>query len=381
MKKKILSRGICVVEFSFHTFAVANLLFFLSDVSRSHLFVRWRGRGDWRQEFPFSDDQVEFSIFPTEKRVARASLAFYLGVLRVARSSDRVWVATGPESKIFPDLLFLIILICVKRTGMVLGIRNIDRWVVSSGRNESLDRIRASLLPRIPHLVFESRLQMTTFTQINPGYTGTVDFLPVGFSDGREIWSGLDSTRASKSSADDARLIVGLVGGLDPDRRNYADLLAALREMSLAHRARFTFRILGRTTNPDSQPILEELASLCHVDCFEAYIPSRVMLEKMEDCDVLCAPLKPGLGYGNRKGTGAIGDALISRKKLLVPDEIYLGADFDPIVLRYSSSRVLRQILVGLLLNPRTLKISARDLRQFDARSARLRLMSGPLQE
>lgn len=359
-----------IIEFSFHTGVVANLVRTVGRAAGSSFHLRWRTKADWRDEIPVGPQAIRPFISDATHSAALASFAFYGGVFRRAPRSRVLWVSTGPESNILADLLFFLILCLFWRRKMVLSVRNSDRWGCARGAPSFQDRVRSWVILRIPMLVFESNVQRMFFHECVPSFEGRSSSLPVLFSDAIEIW-GRDLANPRRRVTQEAgSLTIGLLGGVDPKRRDYETLLTALMLLEPANRRALTIAILGTSKGVDSAGILARLAAVVAVNQFSPYLSNRRLFSEMKRCDLLLSPLSTDVGYGVRKGTGAIGDALVVNLRLVIPGGIELDPEFSPASARYDTATELSVILGGYLSAPKTVEVDPSVYSHYSAQNS-----------
>lgn len=348
-----------LVEFSFHNGVVANLLFAITRFSSVGFHIRWRVDSKWREEVPFDGPEVEPFVSDASKSTVLASVAFYMRILRRIHKKTILWISTGPESRVVPDLLFLLLLIGLRGRSMVLSIRNLERWLRRPEERSLQDYLRSRVIHFVPRLVFESEVQRSRFAQEVPAFKGRTAVLPVFFSDASRVWATDISRRAPLISGE---IRLGLLGGLDEEKRNYRPLLEALAMLDEAERNRLVVSVLGFSNIEGPDPVLASLGKLAKVETFGRYISNKTLVLEMRRCFVLVAPLRDGLGYGEFKGTGSIGDALLSHRIVMLPAEVPVDTEIKTATIPYGSAEELYRLLVLLITRSKTLIIQKKVL-------------------
>lgn len=348
---KIRFQSVEIVEFSFHNAAVGQLVWAMSGLKDSGVHIRWLSQGDHREEIPLAG--TGFAPFVSNATTSRllASFLFYWRVLRRIQGGKYIWVSTGPESKVLPDLVFFLFIWLLWKKGLILSIRNIERWGCSSREKTSQDKVRSWMVSKIPRLVFESETQRRLFHRWHSNYEGRTSSFPVFFSDGRGFW-GHYELENSAEALDKVDLRIGLLGGLDAERRDYGELIVALAALEGALRKRIVVSILGESQSSFSSALIEKLLSLVRVETFGSYISNKVLIRELSKSDVLVAPLRTDLGYGSYKGTGSLGDALIAERRVFMPMGIEVDEELLPAVIRYSSASDLNSRIKQLAYKP-----------------------------
>jgi hypothetical protein len=359
-----------LIEFSFHNGVVANLILAMSAGAQVDVYIRWRTKSNWRDELGLSSREFVGHVADATQSRAIASLSFYKDLLRGLRGSDVLWISTGPESKILADLLFFALLILLKGRKIVLSIRNVARWTRPGSRFFSQDSLRYWLLQRVSRVVFESETQRQCFRLDVPQFQGRTAVLPVFFSDAETIWQNSVDTLVASESFERAGLKIGLLGGIDPSKRDYGVLAAALRQLGSNAQQTVTLSVLGAAKTAQAEVVLHSLSRSVLVEKFGEYISNRTMVAEMKRCDVLIAPLRDDLGYGEQKGTGSVGDALLAGCKLLIPSAIPVDQEFRPATIPYASAEELAQIILSLIDTREANEIPTKILNNYSVKVA-----------
>ena len=82
---------------------------------------------------------------------------------------------------------------------------------------------------------------------------------------------------------------------------------------------------------------------------------------------MLLAPLRTDVGYGARKGTGAIGDSLVANRKLLIPAKIELDNEFISSAITYDSAEELCAQFREVVLQSQTFSLDAAVVRHYSS--------------
>lgn len=358
-----------IVEFSFHNTAVGQLVWAMSGTRNSGVHIRWQSQHDYREEIPLSG--TGFSPFVSNAGKSRliASIFFYWRVLFRIQGNKLIWISTGPESKVLPDLCFLLLIWVAWRKRIILSVRNIERWGCSLRKPTGQDRVRGWLISKIPRLVFESETQRRLFHSWHVNYVGLTSSLPVCFSDGKGFWGNhRDENSGQASEGQDLRL--GLLGGLDAQRRDYGELISALAALEDDTQKRIVISIIGSSSSIFALSLIDKLRSLVKVETFESYISNNTLMRELSKSDVLVAPLRTDMGYGSYKGTGSLGDALIAQCKVLMPSGIQVDEAMCPAVIFYGSASDLTSLLAEFVEKPERQRIDAETLEFYNREQA-----------
>lgn len=222
----------------------------------------------------------------------------------------------------------------------------------------------------LPRLVFESETQRLQFEESAKEFKGRTTSLPVFFSDAGKIWQqdSTDKNPPARGIGSDVRL--GLLGGVDPERRDYETLIGALEMLNHSQKVMMAVSVLGLTRHRTAEEIVTRLRGVAKVATFGEYISNRTLVSEFLECDVLISPLRTDIGYGARKGTGALGDALAANRMLLIPTGIELDEVIMPATLSYGSVEELYSHLVKLISKPRIMSIDAKNLSHYASATA-----------
>lgn len=358
-----------IVEFSFHNGAVGQLVFAMSAIEHSGIHIRWLSQSNHSEEIPLEGTRFTPFVSNATKSRLLGTLLFYLKVLSRIQCRKYIWVSTGPESKVVPDLLFFLFLWFFWKKKMILSVRNIERWGCSFRNETRQDKVRGWIISKIPRLVFESEIQRRLFHRCHSNYEGLTSSFPVFFSDGMGFWGNFGGEN-SRDELEIPDLRIGLLGGVDLERRDYGEVVAALSELESNLRERIVLSILGSSSSSVSSKLIAELRSLVRVETFGSYISNKVLMRELSKSDVLLAPLRTDLGYGSYKGTGSLGDALIAQCKVLMPSAIPVDQELLPAVIPYRSASDLTSQLQQLVDTPQKQRIDIDTLAFYSREQA-----------
>lgn len=365
-----------LIEFSFHNAVVANLIFAMSGRARLDVHIRWRTQSDWKDEIGFYSDGFDAHVADATRSRSGASLFFYAEALKGLKDSDVLWISTGPESNILPDLAIFALLVAFGGRKIVLSIRNVERWIRGPGNGISQDLLRSWLLHRVNRVVLESEIQREAFIQDVRGFSGSTAVVPVFFSDVGKMWQGPTGLFEQCRYIQPRELRIGLLGGLDTTKRDYSELLLALEQLGPKLREGVTLSVLGSASIRGASAVLDSLHDSVSIERFGDYISNHTMVTQMRRCDVLIAPLRIDISYGRRKGTGSVGDAILCGKKLLLPSAIPVDAKLYPAIIPYESATDLHGILLSMIHVPKAHDIPSEILEEFTAATSFNRALS-----
>ena len=222
-------RCVHVIEFGSHIGVASNVAYMLKEIAPVSLHTRYRFGSDG--ESAAGQFGGNPNIWAAQEHPYLASILFYVGILTKVRRRDLIWLSTGPEHAVLPDVVFLGVLIALFRRGLVLSIRDANNWMAgysNRGLSALALRLRRLFLRFVPRLVFETRQQEVLFFSHYPRLRTKSATCPTMFSDGWKVWLNSRPTDTRRNPNQESGVQVGLVGAVDPDRRNFSELIRAL---------------------------------------------------------------------------------------------------------------------------------------------------------
>ena len=360
-----------IVEFGNHSGVATSVVLLFQGHVDTVLHMRFRYGRDWRSELG------HFRGIPVVQAASRnrywASLRFYGGLLVRLRKGDLLWISTGPEHSVVPDVLFLGVLLLLFPRSLVLTIRDANNWMTGYPRgflSRACLRLRRMYLPFVQRLVFETRTQRQLFLDHHPQLSAQSASLPTMFSDGSSLWDFSEDPIDSVNTEHTLRL--GLVGAVDPTRRDYSQLIRVIPRLALQLRGAVEIVVLGNSDGRGAEESLEALRKVAVVESAPGFLPQREFIRLSRTCRALLAPLMPGNSYGQTRGTGVFGDALVSGVKVITPNFVDPNREFADLSIAYDDDDSLLQILLELSRSRANAVISSEVLEEY--RSAVLRV-------
>lgn len=323
-----LGKSLCIVEFGGHIPQLDHLRKIFGEVPEVRLHFRYQWNNSWKDNF-LDRESNGFFVSDASRAKLLPTLEFYRKVWFGIRPDDLVWIATGPEQKRAADMLFFILLVLSKRSRIVLSVRVLSRWIRFPGQPswKASMILRETLVRLIPRIVFETKAIMSTFQAYRPNQTAALGVVPTKVSD----YFGQTSRKPEGTNG----VFIGLTGGLDSNRRDYSDVLDALRFLPSHIRKRSTLVILGNTLRPEADQILASLRSQAQV----LQGPTILSVEEERSfgalCTMLISPLRTEL---KGKGSGSFGDAISHRLQILMPKGSDTHGEFKGIVVEYADA-------------------------------------------
>ncbi len=149
-----------------------------------------------------------------------------------------------------------------------------------------------------------------------------------------------------------APLRATVIGGIDPRRRDYPGLLAALRQAVPHFNRPLELCLLGRPRGRFGQAVLRDLRALSgerfSVEAFEAFVPQQTFEDRIGQTDFLFIPALENTrytvwteSYGKTKISGNVYDMIRYGKPALLPAHYRLPEGVDAMVERYTDPQSL----------------------------------------
>lgn len=140
-------------------------------------------------------------------------------------------------------------------------------------------------------------------------------------------------------------LIIGILGGIDPIRKDYNLFLSNLFE----YRDLITVKFLGRFYKNFSEEVIKSFKNF-NIEYQSKFLSEQDFLKIGQDCHVLISLNKEEKYYGHYKGTGSFGDAMYLQKALIIPsfaDPINEFSDFCYYYKDYKDFKLLIQKILN----------------------------------
>lgn len=348
-----------IIEFGEHLQQLEQLAFLFRRAAKLQTHVRTRNRSFDLAGFPWLRSIGNPLVSEAFFSKARGTLSFYIGIMRAIKRRDILWISTGPEQGRWSDLIFFGLLILLFRARLVLTIRGVSQWVVDAHTYAGTRRqtaFRSCLVSLVPRLVFESERQMAYFlsqTERGSRDNAHTASLCTSFSD----YAGLLPSPIKDLAQMDhqevpAQVSVGLLGGFDEERRDYRTLIEALLLMDEELRKKLLLVPLGNLMAQSSGRVIGELEAVVQVVKSPAFLSAKEMLDRGKATSFLIAPLRLDRGYGYAHGTGAIGDSIWIRRKVLLPSQCDPEGEFLGVTVPFDSAPHLALLLADMLSKP-----------------------------
>jgi len=366
-----------VVEFGNHSGVVANVVLFFQDAIPTTLHMRFLYGVDWESELGNFRGQAKVHVAFQNRYIA--SLKFYIGVFISIRKKDLIWISTGPEHRVVPDVLFLGLLLLFFRKRLVLSIRDANNWMAGypgTAVSRFTLTLRRFYLKHVRRLVFETKAQERLFSLYYPHLPALRAHCPTMFSDGGSLWGLGIGVQSGDIAPTRPALRVGLVGAVDPTRRDYVQLMAAIRAMQEKLPRPVELVVLGNAGGPGAAETLDELRTVALVESAEGFLPQRDLILKSRSCEFLLAPLKADKSYGSTRGTGVFGDAILAGIKVVVPAFVDSEHEFASVCISYEDAQELAQIFFDAAHAGGPATIDRKTLGRYSSASVRAAVLA-----
>lgn len=269
----------------------------------------------------------------------------YFKLLLLARKFDLVYLSTGPQyikRTNFAPLIFgylLFVFIYGRKT--ILQVRDNASYLRPKGAGifeKTLSFLRGFSLKYIFCLAFESETLMRRFRERKQGLAAKffVSFL---------LYPDLLENPSSKINL--GYVDIGLLGAIDPNRKDYSLLYDALSSLPAETCKSLRLILLGRCDD-NKKYVIKMLREVCEVEYTEGYLQEDEFIRKGSGCKFLVSPLTEKLNYGTSKGTGSIGDAILLRKNIIIPSHADPAGEFSDFAHYYSDKESLSSQLIAL---------------------------------
>lgn len=340
MKQKE-KQDVAIIEFGAHVLQLDHLSFLLGGRSSASVVCRVRNEQQAsRDNFHFSSDEKTF-LYDCRSGKYFGTLGFYFRTLERLKNARLVWISTGPEQNNLPDLIFLVTVFMLKREKLVLNIRDISKWMQSEkgGLKQRLANfLRQLTQQRARRITFETTGQEDEFKKRFVSHRSLTCAVPTQFSDyihERVLLPSPWLAVLQDSSRTDLVIRLGVLGGIDPGRKDYGLLKSAIELLPSGVTARLELVFLGGIVSPESYIELEEFAEMVTISFSQSFLTASDFYVLGSGCNFLIAPLRLDRGYGLVKGSGAFGDAVGLGKWILAPDSTVPGEEYLDLIETY----------------------------------------------
>ena len=352
-----------ITDFSDHFKCIRFTVEMLEDFQQIHIILKpKRGANyDWRTQI---DPNANWLDEAKNQGRLRLSLtysyaALFLSLFRFSRRSKLVYLVTGPEHGNIVVILGFWLVAKFFGHKSFLMIRNPYLWLSGFGMSS---RIRSSAMRKVALLGFETKTQLESFA----GALGNQGLPPaVVVCDGYLPPESEGSLCEPESTGP---LRIGLLGTLNPSRRDYSTVVASLRALSFESKEGVEVVCLGAFLPGISDGVVKSLGYAAKLIVPTGWLSAQSLFDLGQTCHVLLSPLHSAKPYGTLAGSGSLGDALFLRRFVILPHFADPLGEFVGIAKTYDS----QEQLISLLQQARKWGSPSRQhLDQFSLTSAR----------
>lgn len=297
-------------------------------------------------------------ISKLKRNVITSSLRYlmYLRVIWIGKKYDYIYLCSSPEYPDYPSnlksfiiylqqLIFFLLLIVFYKKKIISYVRGLHR--IFPDIHKSLI-IRLYIYPR--YLLFKS---LNYFVCENKNLTNIFrkKFEKNSFKI-TTIYTRYFDKELSCKKKNNKTFVIGVLGGIDPSRKNYNLLHKSL----LSFKKEIKIIFLGKFDNNLSDDVIKNF------DNFQIEFKKKTLTEKDflnlgKKCDIFISLNRKEKLYGRYKGTGSFGDAMYLQKPLIAPlfaDPINEFKDFtfyykNSVDLNFLIKKILKK---KIILNP-----------------------------
>ena len=265
------------------------------------------------------DIELRDFLFPNYEKVnwivnkLHVSFIFF-HLLLIAHKFKYINISTGPEGDHFSlnlSSVFFYIFSQIYGRKTILTIKNIRPYLNKKYSFQSYLKLKS--LKKFKGISFETNTMKEVFyneTKVSK------NILSVSYD--RYIDNKANNFN-KLSYGKKYQLVLGLAGMVESERRNYDEVLKALRLLPEKIRSKILFVTLGAVPLGNKNDIIKNINSLVDIDYIKGFISHEQFLERGSACDYVISPLKKEFEYGTYKGSGTLGDAIYLKKKLIFP--------------------------------------------------------------
>ena len=265
------------------------------------------------------------------------NVLFHCWIVFVGWKYKLINISTGPEGNHWSDsinVLFFYIGCVIYGKKTILTVKNTRSYLKSTPG--ILSFVRNTALKHIRGFTFETETMRDVFHEET-----NIDINKLGVSYDRYTDLNIVNIKtADIETYAEYSCVIGLLGGVHEHRRNYDDIIGALKKLPSEKRKKLLFVTLGNTPNGSDNAVIKKLKEWTNVDYKDGWLTAEEFEIRGLSCDVLISPLRKAFEYGTYKGSGSFGDAVLLRKKIIIPDfidpryefadiSIYYGRDID----------------------------------------------------
>jgi hypothetical protein len=267
--------------------------------------------------------------------------------------ADRIIINTGPEYESGKMAFLSLLAYLPHRRKLTYTVRNPSQSAPGFKVRTFVHRFRSLLLKNAGSLIFENVAVEKE----------TLKLFPKCLSRPRCILytSFLGEIREANLNNDETNeFIIGILGAISPERRDYEVVIEALRSMETAELDGIRIIFLGSIAHSSSVHIINSFREIVKVETVsEVWLSDDTFIRLGSRCHIFLAPLKFGLkSYGIGGSTGSFGDAIRFKKNLVIPRFADPLAEFSSFCTYYEDEVALSEALSGHFVKREPLEIT-----------------------
>ena len=301
MKKSVL-----VVETYGHPKVLENVFHLLKNNSKVSFLMNKDKHSSYALLFPSSKYAEKVYINKLH------SSMIFIPLLFLGRKFDYINISTGPEGSHFSEIiniLFFYLCCMVYRKKIILTIKNLRPYLETTPGLFSLLRNKAIYF--VSRFTFETKTMKSIFSE---NYKRKNILLSTSY----DRYTDLNTfTKTQTIFNEKNKIKIGLLGVLDPSRRDYSSIVHAINNLNPKVQSKLMFVTLGACFGGNDNDVVKMFPENVKIDFVEGFISSEDFEIRGANCDLLISPLLPEQEYGNFKGSGSLGDALLLRKNYI----------------------------------------------------------------
>lgn len=266
----------------------------------------------------------------------------YLYLIFKSFNYNYIYISTGPQEVNRKSglivLFFYIFFILLHGNKTILGIRN-NRKYFKGVCNHPIDRlcnfIRNISISKIKIIFFETKTNMKNFkkkfNKVNVNYFVNYPL-------------HINKRPSSRIKISNKIIKIGILGTLNPERKNYELLINAIKKLNKNLRDNMLIVVLGFVKNGSKNEIIKKIKKYVKVEFEKGYILQSKFEKLSLSCHFFISPLKKGFGGAN-KGTGSIFDSISAKKPLILPQHADPNHEFKDFCFYYFNTNDLSKIM------------------------------------
>ena len=288
---------------------------------------------------------------------SRLRYFMYIHVLLIGRKYDYIYLCTSPEYPDYPNnlkntfiffqqLIFFFILIVFFKKKIICYLRGLHRIFPDVHKNYFIKffiNIRYRIFKLLDIFVCENKNLTMIFKQKFKNKKIKITTIYTRYFDKNIFYK----------KKYHQHLVIGVLGRIDPFRKNYQ----ILHENLYSCKAKIKIKFLGGCYKSLSEKVIEDFKDF-NIDFKSRMLNEKEFLKMGQDCDLLVSLNREEKHYGQYKGTGSFGDAMYLQKTLIAPSFADPIKEFEDFCHYYNNEAEFKHIFEKILakqikLNPK----------------------------